>query len=130
VDEVDSRNGELALVGPGAAQLAGCAGEELARLGVDEQLWHGRGAKPGCVGLDDSGDIGGLAGEGQLAWPDQHLAARFAGLAPWAAVDVELLRGELAQHAAGKEPFDEHIFLEDELFTFGAADAFDELAAV
>src|SRR5690348_11494629 len=58
LDEMDAGNGDLALVGPGSAELSLRPGQGSPRVRVDEQLRNHVLGHPAAVTGDDRGHIG------------------------------------------------------------------------
>ena len=126
LDEVVAGDGDLGLVGPGAAEFELRAVEDRAGLGLDQQFGDVALAEEVGVGLDDFDDIGGLAGDGDFARPGEGGAAAFAGLAVGQAVDLHLIIGQPAQDAAGQHTLDEDVLFQHHLFASLGAEALED----
>ena len=68
LDEMHAGHCHLGLIGPGTAEIPDGAGQDAARLGVDEQLGQPRGrGQPGSVGGAYLIHVGWRPGDGDLA---------------------------------------------------------------
>src|SRR5581483_4400913 len=90
--EVAAAHGDLALVGPPPAVLALGAGEDGARLGVDEELSDRARLQPAAVGRHPLDDFPRLAVDGDLARPRQHRPPPLPGFGEGPPVGLHLLR--------------------------------------
>src|SRR5581483_11255567 len=70
----------------------------------------------------------GVAVEWDLARPGERRAARFTGVAERLPVRVHLVRGQLAEDAAGQDALYEDVALEDELVAGGRAERLEDVA--
>ena len=79
--EVNAGDGYLLLIGEAPGELARLAAQQGARLGVDEEFWHGLALyQPLRVALDNLVDVRWIPVEGNLARPADCFTAPAGGL--------------------------------------------------
>src|SRR6516225_12463686 len=122
---MQSGNSDFSEIGPRPDIIANAAGEDCARLGVDEQRWHVAFFEPAAVLVDDGDDFGRLAVDGYVAWPRQGRSPVLAGVDERLPVVVHLLVGEFSPDRAGQHPFDKGVLLQHHSLTVWRPEALE-----